>query len=180
MDDLRERHRLAQERYRRRRGQRPRPDAATRFWTKVDRRGPDGCWLWLGTRSSSGYGQFRLSPSMRGNAHRSAYCLLVGPIPDGLEVCHRCDNRLCVNPSHLFLGSPRDNAQDCIAKGRKVVLRGEDSPKAQLRAVDVAAIRSRYASGGVTQRALAAEFGVSQATISLLARGLTWADSVAV
>lgn len=93
--------------------------AEWRFWTKVlpvD----SGCWEWQGHRLPKGYGHFRGLTAKNVKAHRFAYELLVGPIPDGLRVLHRCDNPPCVNPVHLFLGTDKDNSDDKIAKGRYV------------------------------------------------------------
>jgi hypothetical protein len=88
-----------------------------RFWAKVNRRGPDDCWVWTGSTDPRGYGhiwrQGRLVPT-----HRLSYELNRGPIPDGMCVLHRCDNPPCCNPSHLFLGTKADNAHDMHAKGR--------------------------------------------------------------
>lgn len=79
---------------------------------------PDGCWLWQGRANSSGYGAFSLIPGRSTGAHRASYMIHKGPVPKGMEVCHTCDVPLCVNPEHLFLGTKRDNMQDCLRKGR--------------------------------------------------------------
>lgn len=84
-----------------------------RFWSKVDRRGPDECWPWLAAKSATRYGVFDKT-----RAHRVAYALTHGLIPEGRIVCHRCDNPPCCNPAHLWLGTPKDNTADMVAKGR--------------------------------------------------------------
>jgi hypothetical protein len=97
----------------------PRP-FEQRFWEKVDRRGPDQCWLWTAALTGNGYGVIRLDTHLpRVQAHRASWMLSNGPIPDGLWVLHRCDTPRCVNPAHLFLGTRADNVQDMIAKGRQ-------------------------------------------------------------
>lgn len=75
-----------------------------------------GCWLWTAGLGGSGYGALRYGTPTR--AHRVSYMVFVGPITDGLFVCHRCDTPLCVNPDHLFLGTAKDNAVDAMRKGR--------------------------------------------------------------
>lgn len=80
-----------------------------------------GCWLWLGSVRTDGYGTVYVRRNGRPvnyAAHRASYTLWRGPIPDGLFVCHKCDTKLCVNPDHFFLGTAADNAADMVAKGR--------------------------------------------------------------
>lgn len=108
-------------------------------------------------------------------AHRLAWTLLFGPIPEGLSVCHRCDNPPCVNPSHLWLGTALDNARDKVQKGRmrRGDSRGERNGHAKLTEDQVRVIRQRV-KAGETQTALAAEYGVHLITVSQLVRRLTW------
>jgi len=88
-----------------------------RFWSKVDKSGD--CWVWTAATFKGGYGQFRASKT-RVSAHRFSYELVKGPIPDGMGVCHTCDNPPCVNPDHLFAGDQGVNLRDCTDKGRHV------------------------------------------------------------
>lgn len=138
-----------------------------RFWSKVDLSEPEGCWEWRGTRYAGGYGYF--SFGRKGVlAHRVAYELCVGPIPEGLWVLHSCDNPACVNPDHLRPGTPKENSADMVARGRS------GRPGARLTEAAVRIIRRSYQAGGASQRGLAEVFGVSQHTIYQVVNYKTW------
>lgn len=147
-----------------------------RFWSKV-RRVSGGCWLWTGARNR--YGLFRLNGKVR-KAHRVAWELTNGPIPDGLNVLHTCDNPPCVRPSHLFLGTQAENVRDMWAKGRhgpgphvRVNYRGSLTPAAKLSETDVLAIR-RLSADGWSLRRLAEQFGVGQNAIFKVVHRRSW------
>lgn len=212
-----------------------------RYLAKVDERGPDECWPWLAGHNPHGYGTFRGDGEQL--AHRHGYRLRVGVIPAGMVVCHSCDNPECQNPAHWFLGTPRDNNEDKMRKGRhgvgysvgvtngqailadaavleivqlyrsgatqaalgkryginsrtvgKIVRgerwqhltggqsvsdanrrsRGDSHHNAKITQAIADEIRTRYATGAVSQQALADEFGISQRTVSQIVRGLAW------
>ena len=90
---------------------------AERFWSKVDVRGPDECWEWAGATNGKGYGRIKIEGRSH-SAHVVAWELANEPVPKGLCVCHRCDNPLCVNVTHLFIDTQAGNVADMVAKGR--------------------------------------------------------------
>lgn len=157
------------------------------FWAKVRVGAASECWEWQGARTSSGYGNLSWGGASV-QAHRVAYFLARGGISlatdfrrDGVAkrykefVLHKCDNRACCNPAHLFLGSMRVNLLDAYAKGRKKQPRSQHV-NAKLTAQQVVEIRQKYADGLSTQQQLAAEYGVSQRAVSLVVRRETYKD----
>lgn len=148
------------------------PSLEERFRSRVDVRGVDDCWEWSAGRVSAGYGAvWDNSIGRHRHAHRLAWEIVNGPIPDGQWVLHRCDNPPCCNPSHLFLGTQADNDADRTAKGRGI--HGVSHPYAKLTPDSVREIRSRIA-GGEIPSALAIEFGVSSSTLYDMIHGKTW------
>lgn len=100
------------------------------FKSKIQINQKTGCWEWLGSTYNTGYGAFPFNKRML-LAHRFSYEIFVGPIPDSLVLCHKCDNRICVNPNHLFPGTHGDNAQDAVKKKRNVIPKGTKVQKGQ-------------------------------------------------
>lgn len=148
-------------------------DHVERFLSRLDQRGPDECWPYL-AKASTRSGHVQLWANGRQLlAHRYAYEHFIGPIPEGLLVCHRCDNPPCCNPAHLFLGTVADNNADRDRKGRQRSVTGEDHGNTTLTADQVRAIRRALAEG-TPQRRIAEAYGVHQGTISNIARRVTW------
>lgn len=142
---------------------------AQRFMSKIAT--SNECWTWTGTRDADGYGVIKIQGRMH-KAHRIAFRLAFGWIPtNGSYICHKCDNRSCVNPAHLFAGLPRDNSFDMVSKGRSA--KGERVGTAKLTETQVREILSRLAHGE-TKKALAREYGVSDTLIRFIATGKTW------
>lgn len=142
-----------------------------RFWKHVQRGDKDECWEWMASRDHDGYGKLSTHNATWIRAHRFSYELHNGPIPNGLEVLHRCDNPPCVNPTHLFLGTTSDNMNDKVAKGRQP--RGHEIGVAKLTESDVVRVRELKAQG-MQQKAIAKLFGVCEDTISSIVLRKKW------
>lgn len=143
-----------------------------KYWNRVDKRGPKECWPWKASLNTKGYGSIRWFKKGV-NAHRVAWYLANGEIPDGLHCLHKCDNRACQNPSHLFLGTNLDNIADKVSKGRHRGARGERSSTAKLTAERVYQILDR-AAGGEKYSTIAKDFGVHEGHISMIVTRRTW------
>ncbi len=139
-----------------------------RFWKKTDQR--SACWLWKGVQTHNGYGHFdaRLRGQRYYRAHRYSYALHNGDIPARMLVCHTCDNRFCVNPEHLYLGTSDDNNQEMMAKRRHA--HGENTYCAKLTEDDVRAIREE--TGGLTE--IGNKYGVDPTHIKRIISGEKW------
>jgi hypothetical protein len=152
-----------------------------RFWAKVDKRGPDECWLWNAgvTRPGPhGYGRMQVSAKTKRLvvAHRYSWELVHGPVPEGFYVCHKCDVARCVNPAHLFLGTQKDNMSDASKKGRTYA-QTHEIPKgdANLNTVVpdscVVCMRLDRVLGGMTYSEIAEAYGLNPGTAYGLASG---------
>lgn len=166
------------------------------FWRKVNKNGPlpdaakypnltEPCWIWTKAKSNNGYGvtsfDWKQTPT-----HRAAWVLTNGQIPDGLCVLHKCDNPPCCNPSHLFLGTPADNAADMVAKKRQSKgiehsdaitprrLRGEESPTCILTEESVTEMRKLYLQDGLSSREIAKRFGIADSHVFRIVKGECW------
>lgn len=146
----------------------------------------DYCWIWTGPRNHRGYGSFsRRKGSIA--THRFSWEIHRGPIPENLHVLHKCDNRPCCNPNHLFLGTHADNMRDMAEKGRSCkgdknnsrlhpesLRQGSANNKAKISESDIVAIRTTYRSGLVTLKQLAIPLGITEFTVSQIIRRKTW------
>lgn len=131
-----------------------------------------GCHLWTKGITGAGYPNF-WDGSHKLGAHRFAWSLVNGPIPKGLQICHRCDTPLCVNPAHLFLGTHKDSAVDSIRKNRQAG--GERNPNARLTVANVVEIRQTNTKAAI----LAEKFGVKVNTVAAIRGGRGWKSALA-
>lgn len=161
-------------------GHNGRIDITERFWAKVEK--TDSCWLWQGAVDRKGYGAIG-SGGKRGRtfaAHRLSWQIHFGLPPLTLEVCHHCDNPPCVNPTHLFLGTHKDNMSDAQRKGRmtgpRMATRGEANGAAKLTTAQVQYIRHLYTLGVASYVKLARQFQFSPSGIRHIIKRHTWKD----
>lgn len=163
------------------------------FWARVEKNGPviykhlGPCWIWMGSINNGyGYGSVGGSKKLgtrRMQAHRLSWILHHGPIPDGLLVCHKCDNPPCVCPTHLFIGTQTDNLKDSYVKGRKIPPRpkledrprGEKMPNHKLTWTKVDNIRRLYKEG-ISRAELGRQFGVSSPVIFHIVHNNKWKE----
>ena len=128
-------------------------DEISRFWSKVDIKEKDDCWIWTAGTVKGGYGLFGCQ------AHRIAYTLSVGPIPEGLEVLHKCDNPPCCNPNHLFTGTQQDNIKDMDSKGRRKSVENKYDSNLLER------ILVEYYETNISYRGIEIKYGVGRCTL---------------
>ena len=148
---------------------------ADRFWSKVSKRGDDECWPWLASQvGGTGYGKFTIHHGIHTSAHRASYWFSKGSIPDGLWVLHSCDNKICVNPAHLKIGTREENVAEAVERNRVPHNFGETNGAATLIEDEVRAIRDGYEAGEFTQKELACSYNVSQQLISRIVTRKIW------
>lgn len=135
------------------------PMEVAKFWAKVTVAGPSDCWIWHGRTGNKKYGRFNHT-----SAHRTAYELLVGPVPEGLLLLHGCDTPLCVNPKHLRPGTHLDNSKDCVERGR--IAHGEKNGRTKITTEQAMYIRNN--PDRLKGCELAQKFGIAQSTVSYI------------
>lgn len=144
-----------------------------RFWRKINKLSPSECWPWTGATNTRGYGKFRVNKKLY-YATRMVWFLAHGAQPDGLGLLHKCDNPICCNPDHLFLGSRADNVADMTSKRRNRVPLGSDHSNATLTDSDVIAIRRLRATTSLTGVEIGKQFGVTKSTVARIITRQIW------
>jgi hypothetical protein len=142
-----------------------------RLWEKVHK--TDSCWIWTGYKDGKGYGRIGYNGKVE-KPHRVSWMIANGEIPEGMFVCHHCDNPSCVNPEHLFLGTNNDNQRDMYNKGRGNKSHGEQHYRAKLTIEVADLIRKMYSTGCFSQRTLAKIFSVARAQIGAVINNKRW------
>ncbi len=146
-----------------------------RFWSRVDMRGPDECWEWQASLTTSGYGRFKISSYVQVSANRLALVITHRAEPDGLHALHTCDNRMCCNPAHLYFGTHAQNMQDKSDRGRwrGGDQAGEKNPRAKLTDETVALVVDRLKAGW-SNKQVAEGLPVTHSMVSLIRLGKMW------
>lgn len=149
-----------------------------RLYSRIKKNPHSECWEWQGS-TRRGYGRLIVGSRKDGtrrneSAHRLSYLFSIGSIPDGMEVCHKCDNPLCINPAHLFVGTKKENAADRDRKGRNIVFTGEEQPRSKLTKKMVKDARWERVFQGTSFQKLADKYGVSKKTMQNAVKGITW------
>jgi len=153
----------------------PKRSLEERFWEKVNRRGPDDCWMWMANKDKDGYGMFRIGrcypPYVRSHALILAW--KIGPTHKSIQALHTCDHPSCVNPAHIYPGTYMDNVRDRQRKGRSAVNRfhGMKHPRVKLTDAQVLDIRARRSEN---QTHMARQYGISAKTINSILCGRSW------
>jgi hypothetical protein len=145
-------------------------NSVTTFQRLIDKSGD--CWVWKGSVNHANYGMYKFNGKFR-LAHRLSYEIHIGSIPSGMLVCHKCDNPSCVNPDHLFLGTQKDNINDCVAKGRNAI--GNKNWNTKLDEEKVLMIRGSDFSKLGSKAEMARSLGISQTALNYVLSGRNWA-----
>ena len=159
------------------------PASIQLFWEKVDKNGPEPetrihldiepqCWIWIGGKSQDGYGVLG-GVGWKSGSHRFSWKIHFGKIPEGMEVCHKCNNRACVRPGHLFLGTHGDNIRHAFSEGRMVRPKGVNHPKCKMNDDIVRSIRLRYESGESALE-ISRDIGMDSGAVFHAVVGITW------